>query len=78
MVYQNLAPIFSTFINALTINDMHQLTKAVEQCWREQANGNAGSQDSAQKQLDGVVKAIIGRKLQSDRDAWVKIIENLT
>ena len=78
MVYQNLAPILSAFIGRMTLNDMHQLNRAVDNIWHEQANGNAGSQDSAQRQKDQLIQAIIGRMLQSDRDNLVKIIELLT
>ena len=77
-MYQNLAPVLSAFISRMTINDMHQLSRAVENCWHEQLNGNAGSQRDAQKAQDQVIQAIIGRKLQSDRDNLVKIIESLT
>ena len=78
MIYQNLSPIFSAFINRMTLNDMHQLNRAVESMWHEQLNGNAGSQTSAQNQTDQLIQAIIGKMLQSDRDNLVKIIESLT
>jgi hypothetical protein len=78
MVYQNLAPVFSAFISRMTINDMHQLSRAVENNWHEQLNGNAGSQRDAKRQQDQLIQAIIGRMLQSDRDNLVKIIESLT
>jgi hypothetical protein len=78
MIYQNLAPIFSAFINRMTLNDMHQLNRAVENSWHEQLNGNAGTQNSVQNQKDQLVKTIIGKMLQSDRDNLVKIIESLT
>lgn len=78
MVYQNLAPVLSAFISRMTINDMHQLSRAVESCWHEQLNGNAGSQRDKQKAQDQVIQAIIGRMLQHDRDNLVKIIESLT
>jgi hypothetical protein len=78
MVYQNLAPVFSAFISRMTINNMHQLSRAVENCWHEQLNGNAGSQRDEQKAQEQLIEAIIGRMLQSDRDNLVKIIESLT
>jgi len=78
MVYQNLAPILSAFIGRMTLNDMHQLNRAVDNIWHEQNSGNAGTQDSAQRQKDQLIQAIIGRMLQSDRDNLVKIIESLT
>lgn len=78
MMYQNLAPILSAFIDRMTINDLHHMSGAVQECWYQQANGNAGTQASAQRQSDQVVQAIIGRMLQSDRDNLVKIIEGLT
>jgi hypothetical protein len=78
MVYQNLSPIFSAFIGRMSLNDMHQISRAVENCWHEQNSGFSGSQDTAAKQCDSVVKAVIGRMLQSDRDNIVKIIESLT
>lgn len=78
MVYQNLAPVLSAFISRMTINDMHQLSRALENCWHEQLNGNAGNQRDKQKAQEQVIQAIIGRMLQSDRDNIIKIIESLT
>ena len=77
-MYQNLAPVLSAFISRMTINNMHQLSRAVENCWHEQLNGNAGSQRDEQKAQEQLIEAIIGRMLQSDRDNLVKIIESLT
>ena len=78
MVYQNLSPIFSAFIDRMSLNDMHQIHNAVKNCWYEQNAGFAASQDTAQKQCDGVINAVIARMLQSDRDNIVEIIESLT
>ena len=78
MIYQNLAPILSAFINRMTINDAFQIKRAVDNCWHEQNSGNAGSQDAAQRQQDQLIKTIIGKMLQSDRDNLVSIIESLT
>lgn len=78
MLYENLAPIFSAFIDRLTVNDSYQIKRCVDNAWHEQLNGNAGSQDTAAKQQKQVIHAVIGRMLQSDRDQLVKEIESLT
>ena len=78
MVYQNLAPILSAFVCRLTVNDMYQLIRSVDNAWYQQANGNANSQLDAQKSQDQLIQSILGRMLQHDRDNLVKIIESLT
>ena len=78
MVYQNIAPVLSAFISRMTINDMHQLSRSVDNAWHQQANGNTNSQLDARRQQDQLIQAIIGRMLQHDRDNLVKIIESLT
>jgi len=78
MVYQNLAPILSAFVSRLTVNDMYQLIRSVDNAWYQQANGNANSQLDAQKSQDQLIQSILGRMLQHDRDNLVKIIESLT
>jgi hypothetical protein len=78
MIYQNLAPILSAFIGRMSLNDMHQIKRAVDNCWHEQNSGSASTQDTAGKQYDGVIKAVVDRMLQSDRDYIVQTIERLT
>ena len=78
MIYQNLAPILSAFIDRLSLTDLHQLDRAARECWHQQNNGNAGTQNTAQRQCDQVIQHIISRMLQSDRDNIVKTIESLT
>ena len=78
MIYQNLAPILSAFLNRMSLNDIHQIKLSVDNCWHEQNSGSTSQQLTAQKQCDGVVQAVILRMLQSDRDNIVKIIESLT
>jgi hypothetical protein len=78
MVYQNLAPILSAFIGRMTQNDFHQIKRSSDEIWHQQCNGNAASQNSASAQQDQLIKSVIARMLQHDRDNLVKIIESLT
>ena len=78
MVYQNLAPILSAFINRLSQTDILIIQKANNDTWLQQLNGNAGSQQNAANQLDQVIEAAILRMLQHDRDNLKKVIESLT
>ena len=78
MSYQNLALVLSAFVNRLSANDMHQLNRAVLNCWEQQNSGSTSQQLTAQNQCDGVVQAVIARMLQSDRDSIVNQIESLT
>jgi hypothetical protein len=60
--------VFKATLSRMTLADQQSIFTAQERCWREQANGNAGSQHVADKLFDQVVSAAVGRMLPGDRE----------
>lgn len=60
--------VFKAALSRMTFADQQSIFTAQERCWREQANGNAGSQHVADKLFDQAVSAAVGRMLPSDRE----------
>lgn len=59
--------VFKATLARMTRADQQSIFTAQERCWREQANGNAGSQRVADTLFDQAVSAAVGRMLPSDR-----------
>ena len=59
--------VFKATLARMTRADQQSIFTAQERCWREQANGNAGSQRVADTLFDQAVSAAVGRMLTSDR-----------
>ena len=64
---EQLAKTLSAFIGRMDQMSLRSIFDAHQECWREQANGNAGSQRSAQGKLDRVVSHGITKMLTHDK-----------
>lgn len=60
--------VFKAALSRMTLADQQSIFTSQERCWREQANGNAGSQQVADKLFDQAVSAAVSRMLPSDRE----------
>ena len=60
--------ILTAYIGRLKLHDLRNIVELVERCWREQANGNAGSQDKADLALRTGIMEAVGNMLSHDRN----------
>ena len=60
--------ILTAYILRLKLHDLRNIVELVEGCWREQANGNAGSQDKADLALRTGIMEGVGNMLNHDRN----------
>jgi hypothetical protein len=67
--------VFKATLARMTLADQQSIFTAQERCWREQANGNAGSQHVADKLFDKAVSAAVDRMLPSDREYVESLFE---
>lgn len=70
------AKILKAYIDRLSTKDLKNILYDVHICWEEQNNGNAASQDAADKALHASILNIIGHMLTHDRDNISLIISN--
>lgn len=72
------ARIFHQYVGIIPLRDLKFICLAVESCWQEQANGNAGSQDAANRNLHHTIMEALGNALCSDRDGVADTIYRIT
>lgn len=59
MTLEDHAQVFESYLNRVRLSDLGAIVSAIAKCWQEQANGNAGSQLSAQQVLSVQVLSAI-------------------
>lgn len=72
-VYQ-VGKALMAIVQRIRLADARTLVAALERCWQEQANGNAGSQNRVSDDLDMLTQEIAGRMVASDRQYVEKLL----
>jgi hypothetical protein len=71
---EQLSRVLSAFVHRLDRKTVQSIEQANDECWREQANGNGGSQRSAHDNMESVLQAGIANMLSHDKQVLSKII----
>lgn len=66
--------IYKSYVNRTSLADLRLILDAVERCWREQNNGNRGSQEQADFALHSAIMGSLERMLTSDRQNISNIV----
>ena len=72
-MYQ-VGKVLMAIVQRIRLADARALVKALECCWQEQANGNAGSQNRVSDDFDMLTQEIAGRMVASDRQYVEKLL----
>ena len=66
--------VLMAIVQRIRLADARALVTALERCWQEQANGNAGSQNRFNDDFDMLTQEIAGRMVASDRQYVEKLL----
>ncbi len=66
--------ILKAYLSRMKKTDLVAIVESSDSCWREQLNGNAGSQSAADRAFEAVVEQAIGNMIQHDRELVSEIL----
>lgn len=75
MTREQHAAILGAYMGRIPLKYQRAMLEAQEACWREQANGNAGSQLAAHHAHEAAVRAAIDNMLDYDIELITEVVE---